>query len=119
MILVGTYFWYNLPHAVSLNNRSYSGIVMRNKQTIIALSTVVAAIVLLVYPLGATHQAHAILCKKGQDCDVNSPTGNPHATAGPGDANPGTIETGNPHTSQSCTEDPHDQIGFDTCPGSK
>ncbi|MGC2570178.1 MAG: hypothetical protein WA364_01610 [Candidatus Nitrosopolaris sp.] len=92
---------------------------MIRKETIIALSTVGVAIVLLAYPLGVTHQAHAF-CKKGQDCDVNPTTGNPHPVAGPGDAsNPQGNEVGNPHNSAGCTADPHGEAGTNICHGSQ
>ncbi|MGC2571401.1 MAG: hypothetical protein WA364_07810 [Candidatus Nitrosopolaris sp.] len=88
-------------------------------QTIVALSTVVAAIVLLAYPLVVTQtQAQ---CLAAPDCDKNPTSGNPHPHAiGVLDkGNPLGTETGNPH-SQSCTGDPHGQVsGVDACQGSK
>jgi hypothetical protein len=55
--------------------------------------------------------------------DVNPTTGNPHPVAaggelGGGDPNPGTTETGNPH-SGLCSGNPHGEIGPDHYPGSK
>ena len=99
-------------------------------QTIIALSIVAAAIVLLASPLGATHQAQAQVGGGGHgggggghgcpDCDVNPMTGNPHPAAGPTDAsNPQGNEVGNPHNSAGCTGDPHGDVGTDICHGSQ
>ena len=55
--------------------------------------------------------------------DVSPTTGNPHPVAAGGelnggDPNPGTTETGNPH-SGPCTGNPHGTSGPDPCPGSK
>lgn len=94
------------------------------KQTIIALSTVAAAIVLLACPLGTTHQAQAQVggCHGHQhDCDVNPPTGNPHPVVPTGtpESNPQGNEVGNPHNSAGCTGDPHGDAGTDVCHGSQ
>ncbi len=91
------------------------------KQTIFAFSTVAAAIVLLAYPLVATHKAQA--CTAAADVDCNPTTGNPHAGGTPGvpgsdDVTTGT-ETGNPHNSAGCSGNSHGETGTDTCPGSK
>ena len=83
------------------------------KQTILALSTVAAAIVLLACPLGATHQVQAqsrpIIQCNVYDCDHNGPQpGNPHSSPAPpllgGGGEPVTgngLEPGNPHNSGS------------------
>ena len=70
---------------------------MTQRHTIAIVLLAIAAVVAI--PLIATHQAHA--CFGRRDLDCNPTTGNPHPTAGFGDQNPGTTETGNPHNSQS------------------
>ena len=108
------------------------------KQTILALSTVAAAIVLLACPLGATHQVLAQSRPINQcnvfDCDHNgAQPGNPHSFPQPPSFLPGDpvtghgLEPGNPHNSGSpgCSGNPHGiigtgtNIGTDVCPGSQ
>ena len=81
----------------------------RTKEAIIALS-VAATVILLVAPSEA--HAQIAICYSTDACDINHATGNPHSTALPGDPNPGTTD------SQSCSGNPHGEIGSDTCHGS-